>query len=769
MTVDIAFAAFEPPTEGRPAWLAARGMALLSQGRAAEALAALRGAVSGGDTRPPTLLNLALAEDRSGDPARARSLMESVAADLPDWDEPHLRLAESWRAAGESRPAEEAYRDALERNPRREEALIALSGLLLARGEAAEARSLLLRSCSINPCRAETWHALGLAMIGTDEALFALTAFIEAQRLMPHALDYALHGVEAACLAGETAAELARLAAAADADPLNAVLQTARGVLLARSGQRDAAIDALEVAVALAPDAPMPVAFLGGALAHGNRLREAEAALRRAAELDPDNSQLRNDLAAVLMRMHRHAEARTLLLDLPADAARAAPVLCNLANATACLGMQSEAVALARRAIALEPDSVLPRRALCNTLPYLDGIDGATLLAALRDCDARIRRTPMPPLGNAPDPDRKLTIGLLSGTLRSHPVGWLTVAGFEMLDLARFDVVCLVQNAGTDPIAQRYRTIARHWVEIDMLDDIALAHTARDHGIDVLIDLGGYGDAGRMPACVNRLAPVQIKWVGMQNHSSGLAEMDWILTDRWETPPESAPLYAERLLCLPDGYVCYSPPPYAPDVGPLPALRNGHVTFGCFNNLAKITPLVLETWATILESLPDSRLVLKTHQFSDAATAGRVRDTLAGYGIRPARIDLRGASGHRAFLREYNDIDIVLDPFPYSGGLTTCEALWMGVPTVSLPGDFFAARHSLSHLSNVGLTDWIAGDIPSYVAVALAKAADTKALAQLRAGLRARTKASPLCDAPRFGRNLGNALRQAWRDWCDRA
>ena len=289
---------------------------------------------------------------------------------------------------------------------------------------------------------------------------------------------------------------------------------------------------------------------------------------------------------------------------------------------------------------------------------------------------------------------------------------------------------------------------------------------ARELGIDILIDLGGYGDAARMPACAYRLAPVQIKWVGMQSHSSGLAEMDWIITDRWETPPELESVYSERPLRLPDGYVCYSPPPYAPDVVPLPALANGHITFGCFNNLAKVTPRVIATWCVVLHRVPNSRMVLKTQQFSDDRRRSGYAMHLPRAASAPERIELRGGSGHRAFMQQYNDIDIVLDPFPYSGGLTTCEALWMGVPTVAVPGEIFASRHSMSHLSNAGLADWVAPDLDAYVELAVAKAADIASLADLREGLRAQVKASPLCDAPRFGRNLGISLRAAWHDWC---
>ena len=750
-----------------PAHHLARGIDLLAAGDFAEALTALRTAVALGDGSPVTVLNLAIAEDRAGDVARARAQMRRLAASRPDWDEPVLRLAESLRAGGDMAAAEAAYREVLDRNPRREEALVALSGLLIARGAAEEARVLLLRCCGVNPANAEAWDTLGLALLATEAASLALASFVTAQRLAPDVLDYALHAVEAASLAGELEAELARLEVAVQESPLDAALHTARGVALARLGQRAAAIDAFEVAVALAPEAAMPVALLGGVLAHANRLREAEDALRRAADRDPGNPRLRNDLAAVLMRMHRHAEAREILSALRSEHGDSVPVLCNLANATACVGLQAEAVALAEAAVRLDPEAVLPRRTLCNTLPYAEGVDGTRLLAALRACSARLPRESLPPFHNVPDPERRLVVGLLSGTLRSHPVGWLTVAAFEMLPPAAFELVCLVQNgAAGDPLAQRFRAVAGRWIDIDLLDDVALARCAREQGIDVLIDLGGYGDAGRMPACAHRLAPVQIKWVGMQNHSSGLAEMDWLLTARWEAPAGFEPFYAERLLRLPDGYVCYSPPPYAPDLVPLPALARGHVTFGCFNNLAKVTPATIAAWAEILSALPAARLILKTHQFADEATAARLRAAFVALGVDADRLDLRGGSGHRAFLREYNDVDIALDPFPYSGGLTTCEALWMGVPTVALAGEIFASRHSVSHLCNAGLDDWVAGSREAYVALAIAKARDVAALAALRSGLRDRVRASPLCDAPRFGRGFAAALRQAWATWC---
>jgi len=715
------------------------------------------------DDSPADRLNHSIDLDRAGEANRACVLLRGLTEILPDWDEPWLRLAETLRARHEHSAAMDAYRAVLRLNPNRVSALLGLGAVSIEMGAAREATIPLLRCCGVAPGNPDGWSTLGHAYMDAAEPVLALAALTFAQRRAPRSTAF-VHQVVAAALAAERGPqEAARLEALSERDPLNPVPHIVRGLILDRLGLLDPAIDALEAAVALVPEAKEPARILAGVLSRSPRAIRAEAACREALERDPHNPQLMNDRAAVLMRLHRHAEASDLLREVLRVNGPHASVMCNLASATVCLGEQDEAVELARSAIALDPEAVLPRRALLNTLPYQDGVTGAALLNAARACAAVLPRGSLPALSKTQGRDRPLTIGLLSGTLRTHPVGWLTIAGFEHLDPAAFRIICLspAPEPG-DPIAARFRAVARKWETIAHLDDDALARRTRELGVDIVIDLGGHGDAARMTACARRLAPVQIKWVGMQNHSSGLPEMDWFLTDCWETPPAFESLYSERLLRMPDGYVCYTPPPYAPDVAPAPFNRNGFITFGCFNNIAKITPRVIETWCGILTAVSESRLVLKTHQFSDAPTAERFLQAFERFGVDPSRVETHGSSAHRAFLANYNDIDIVLDPFPYSGGLTTCEALWMGVPTVTLPGEIFASRHSASHLSNAGFPDWVAPDLPGYIDMAITRAGDMAGLAALRETMRERVRVSPLCDAPRFGRALALALRHAW-------
>ncbi|MCW3476512.1 tetratricopeptide repeat protein [Limobrevibacterium gyesilva] len=723
---------------------------------------------TGDDTSPTMLLNKALTEERQGNADAARAWFAEVSRQLPEWDEPVLRRAESFRFAGDDTEAGAAYERVLELNPNRPEALLGLGCLRLKCGDWQQAQTLILRCCAVAPDRADVWDALGVSLLLSGDWPAAESAFAEAHRLDPGNIEIALRRVDAALGAGSGETELCRLELASGNDPTNAALICARGALLERLGRRSEAADLLEVAVALAPGSATATAQLAQCLTREHRIAQAIPYFEAAIALAPDDLGLRNNHAAALVRANRHREAHDALEALIREHGEHVGLLCNLSNALASLGLQEEGAATARRAVEIAPGADTAWRTLCNALPYCDGIGGAALLQAYRSAAATLSRGTPGRVGTPPDPQRRIRLGLLSPALKVHPVGWLTVAAFEALDPEAFDIVCLGPHYADDPIQRQFRAIAAEWHTLDQHVGSARVEQLRGLEIDVLIELSGYGDHGLMGLCAERLAPVQVKWVGSQNHSTGLKEMDWFLTDRWETPPELAAFYAERLLVLPDGYVCYSPPAYAPPVAALPALRAGRVTFGCFNNLAKVTATVIETWSAILRRVPGSRFVLKCHQMADAQTRARILHGFARHGVAADRIELRGASPHRELLRQYGDIDIVLDPFPYNGGLTTCEALWMGVPTVTVPGETFASRHSTSHLSNVGLADWVAADRAEYERLAVRWAGDLAALAQLRQGLRARVKASPLCDGPRFGRNLGAALRHAWRDWCAR-
>jgi predicted O-linked N-acetylglucosamine transferase (SPINDLY family) len=283
--------------------------------------------------------------------------------------------------------------------------------------------------------------------------------------------------------------------------------------------------------------------------------------------------------------------------------------------------------------------------------------------------------------------------------------------------------------------------------------------------VDVLFDLAGHTARNRLLVFARKPSPIQITWIGYEG-TTGVEEMDYILADRFTIPPGAEAYYREQVLRMPNGYVCYDPPTNAPDPGPLPASQNGFVRFGCFNNPAKITPPVVEVWAKVLNRVPQSRLVLRYHGLGDDSVRNRFTELFKAFGADPARLEFAPRTDYFGYLASFREIDIALDPFPFGGGITTCDALWMGVPVIAFPGETFASRHGFSHLSNAGLTETIARDLDDYVDLAVSLAGDLPRLATLRAGLRQRMAASPLCDGKRFAADLTTVVRDVWRDWC---
>ena len=277
--------------------------------------------------------------------------------------------------------------------------------------------------------------------------------------------------------------------------------------------------------------------------------------------------------------------------------------------------------------------------------------------------------------------------------------------------------------------------------------------------------MSGHTGDHRLQLFARRPAPIQVTWIGYVG-TTGLAAMDYLIADRFHVPPGAEVHYREKVLRMPDGYVCFEPPAEAPEVGPLPALERGQVTFGSFNNVSKLSNEVIALWAKIIQRVPGSRLILLSPALNGRTARQRVGDAFVAAGGESEQLQLRGTMLRPELLAAYNTIDVALDPFPYSGGVTTCEALWMGVPVVTCPGETFASRHSLSHLSVVGLTETVAEDTRDYVERAVRLAEDLPHLAALRAGLRDQMARSPLCDGERFARHLTTLLRDAWRQWC---
>jgi predicted O-linked N-acetylglucosamine transferase (SPINDLY family) len=318
-----------------------------------------------------------------------------------------------------------------------------------------------------------------------------------------------------------------------------------------------------------------------------------------------------------------------------------------------------------------------------------------------------------------------------------------------------------------DDITAAIRKSADHWYDVLLEGDDDLAKRIHDLGIDVLVDLAGHTAYNRLPVFALKPAPVQATWVGYF-HSTGLKSIDYFITDPYTSPLACGQLFSETPVWLPHSRFCYAPPDYAPAVAPPPVLARGYPTFGCFNRLEKLVAPVFAAWAEILRAVHESRLLLKAGTLADESLREHVRRRFAEHGIPSERLELRGPSGHADMFVEYGDIDIALDPFPFNGGMTTLEALWMGVPVVALKGSAVVSRQSHSVLANLGLhTELVFGDIDSYVAGAIALARDHGRLAKLREEIRPRMAASPLCQPEQFCRELEGLYRRMWQAYCE--
>lgn len=364
------------------------------------------------------------------------------------------------------------------------------------------------------------------------------------------------------------------------------------------------------------------------------------------------------------------------------------------------------------------------------------------------------------------DPERKLRVGYVSADFCAHPVGFLLRDVLRRHDRTRFELHCFSTGVKKDQTTAEITAAVDSWADVVFESLEELSSRMREADIDVLVDLSGHTGNHRLPTFALHPAPVQASWIGYFN-TTGMSSMDYFISDPYTSPRGSGQLFSERVLHMPHSRFCFSKPTYAGDVAPSPLLRNGFVTFGSFNRLPKLSPRVLDAWSEILHHAPDSRLVLKAAALADDSVCRQFIDGFAQRGIDAARLDLRGTSAHHEMFAEYGDVDIALDPFPFNGGMTTLEALWMGVPVVTLEGNAVVSRQTFSALANIGLADVLAfSSVDAYVAGAVALAKAPARLSELRAGIRPRMEASPLCQPEVFTRDLEALYRRMWQAWC---
>jgi predicted O-linked N-acetylglucosamine transferase (SPINDLY family) len=541
------------------------------------------------------------------------------------------------------------------------------------------------------------------------------------------------------------------------------------GIIAMQLGQVDAGVDLITRAIAGNLNIPEYHYNLGNALAERKDFDQAISAYQNALRLRPDYSDALNNLSNAMVNLGRIDDAIEALVRAQVIRPDDAKIHDNLGRMLKDNGRLDDAIAAFRRAIVLKPDFAEAHSNLVYAVNFHPDFGPAEILSEARTWADRHERRFAAEIvrhANEPVPERRLKIGYISPDFRSHPVGRFLLPLFIHHDPSKVEVFCYSDVKRPDEMTARLKQFAHQWRECAGITDAELARQVREDRIDILVDLALHTAGNRLPVFARKPAPVQVTWLGYAG-TTGLSAIDYRITDPYLDPPGSGDeFYSEESIRLPHSFWCHETPPQAPEVNPLPAIGGEPITFGSFNHFTKVSSAALDLWAKILAAIPNSRLVIHIHRQNHQALAlARFSEN----GIDPQRIAFVGLLPLADYFSQYHRIDIALDPFPHGGGATTCDALWMGVPTITLHGQTSVGRGGVSILSHVGLTDWIAGSQEDYLSIAVKMTDGPGKLAELRSTLRQRMLKSPLMNAPQFAGEMESAFRAMWQRWCSRA
>lgn len=624
-------------------------------------------------------------------------------------------------------------------------------------GQQAEAESFAREAIAAAPGNAIYLNTLGNGLLAQGRSEEAVAAMAEAHAAQPDQPDILFNLANAQRQAGylETAADSFRRAIGLRPNHIGAYNNLA--VVLKALGDAEGAATTLIEAVAHAPQSADLRFNLGNALHAAGRRDAAEAAYRKAVELAPGHADAHANLGVVLAEAGNTAGAEAAFrkaISLNPDLVPAYVGLADLAD-----DGSMDAVAHRRAVLALNPKLAPVRSSLLMCMHYAN-VSRDELLAEHRAFGLTHNRTGAPAYHSV-SAEKRLKIGFVSGDFRFHAMLFFALPVLQARPHDAFEVFCYSNTARTDEHTQEFRSASDHWRDVRGLSNDALTALIVRDRIDILVDLSGHAPNNRLLVFAARPAPLQVAW-GDYVNTRGLAAMDVLFGDAHHTPPEDDGFYVEKVVRFAPDYICYRPPLYAPGVTAAPVLKNGYVTFGTFSEVTKIGPEAVAHWAAVLKAIPTARFLLNGYLFKDQARQTRITDLFANAGIGADRLIFHTGGPHPEFLAQYADVDVILDTAPYSGGLTTCEALLMGVPVLTIAGDRFCGRHAAAHLINGGAPQWVARSLEDFVAKAQVLAGDPPGLSAHRPETRARFLVSPVCDVPAFAENFYGALRAQW-------
>ncbi len=750
------------------------GARYLNEGRYFEAGNCYRHALALQPEQPHLLGRLAMLDYRDGNLDNAHALLQRAIDLDPSDAENFLAMGMVLRKQGRHSDAAPQFRMALELAPDNTAARYYLAMTLTSLGEGASATRELLSIIDREPDHLPSLEALAHLNQQDDNLAGAAEYLRRATGVSP--LNAQLHFELGVMLSAQGNTEGAKAAykAAINADSRHAHAHNNLGVIQLENNDYKAAIEYFRQALQADPNLVISHFNLGKALIELNFFEHAAQFLQRARELGATPElpmfEILDHLGGALRGAMQLTQAEAVLreaMDLASDAG--GPLL-GLGCVLIDQGRIEEGVDALQEIAEANPDNDPTFSTYLMALNYDPSLAVDDVLEAHRTWGAAA-----PSAGakhsNIVDPNRRLRVGVVSPDLHRHSVAYFIEPFFRQRDRDEVElfVYSHLPDHQEDDVTARLRGLADRWTSIRTLTDDELAALVREHEVDILIDLAGHTDNNRLGLFKRSAAPVQISYLGYPN-TTGLEVMNYRLTDGVADPSGfSEAQHVENLLRLDGGFLCYNPDDNAPPVGPGPAYAKGYVTFGSFNNISKIGEPTVTLWAEVLRRVPNSRLLLKHSAFADEGVQRRYSTMFEQHGVDMQRLSFMPRTPTlESHLAQYGNIDIALDTPHYNGATTTCEALWMGVPVVTYPGDRHAARVGASILHHAGLDELIAADADGYVELAVGLAQDLPRLNQLRTSLRDMLRRSSLCNGKRFNRALGRSLRVAWRAWCEK-
>jgi protein O-GlcNAc transferase len=739
-----------------------RAMSHVNSGRGGEGVGLLQQVLAADPQHAEALYWLGTLASMSGRYEQAIDLLQRAIAVKPGVSHTYCTLGISLGAIGKLQDAISAYQRAIELDPNNAEAQINLGAALVATKQFEPAVAALRLGLAARPELAQAHLILSQALRQLkrfDEAIAA------AEKLPPHSAA-ALNTMGLALLGkGRTdlAAEHFRRAAAIE--PASFESQTNLALACKIVGRFEESVSAYQAAIKLRPGVAAIYNDLGEVFRMMDRPAEAEVAWKKALAIDPKLAEAYSNVgvaASTRGEFDRGIECYRRALECRENYAEA---WLNLGNSYKDTGRINRAIGCFDRAIALEPENSAFDGLRLFALHYHPDWDAAALLRAHREWNQR-HAAPLAgtikPHRNSRSIDRRIRVGYISPDFREHVVGFSILPLLVHHNRAQFEIFCYSNVLTPDAITAAIRRQADHWSNITGIGDSLVAEEIRADEIDILVDLSVHSDLNRLLVFAQQPAPIQVSYLGYCS-TTGMDAMDYRLSDLYIDPPDrDVSGYSEQTIRLGGTYWCYQQHDVVPEVGPLPAIDAGSITFGCLNHFAKISLAAQEIWARLLQAVPTARLLVHV---SEGECREEFQRRFEQFGISRTRLELVPRQSWTEYISNYNRIDIALDPFPYGGGITTLDGMYMGVPVISLRGRTAVGRGGCSILSHTGLSELIAQTPEQYVQIATDLAADFPRLQKIRAGLRDRMRQSPLMDAPRYARDIEAAFKEMWQQW----